>query len=573
MLSERYPDLSFLLTIGQHQKLPPHTDDAAEWRKTLELEGIDTLYLYGIGLQHYLAVKEWLHEKRERLLILLEDDLAAIEAAVETPGAQEWIDDPQVHLEYFPDKKRWRHTFERIAEELPSDRIVFTAIPAYVTHNPAKIRKMRLFLMRKCGAVHAKLTEAILSYKLFDNLAPNFRRLPQAFLANALRGKFAGVPAIICGAGPSLAASIPQLKELEHKALIIAGGSSIAALTSRGIQPHLSMALDPNAEEFGRLKASHAFEVPLLYGNRLLPHVFATTNGPMGYIRSHTGGPAEFWVEQRLGIDAEAIGPELGPEAMSVTTLAVALAYEMGCNPIIFTGVDLAYTGMQRYASGVLERSDVTVTGLKQEKKSTERMLRRKDRKGNWVYTLVKWIMESSAINSYAKNHPKTRFINATEGGIGFADIPYRPLTDIVQTDCLKSFDLRGMIHSEIQRTRLETTPERIQELFQEMKESAERCLKLSDEMLSELKSVQANSSRPLETGKMVIIESDFEQEVAFDCLLQTLGPAMDRIMQRRLLHIKDPDSETFRKATLEKSIAKWQQYQTALRKLCSPQS
>ncbi len=70
-----------------------------------------------------------------------------------------------------------------------------------------------------------------------------------------------------------------------------------------------------------------------------------------------------------MEIDAEPVGPELGPEAFSVTTIAIALAVEMGCNPILLDGIDLAYTGMKRYAEGVMPSSSVCLSDMLKQKK------------------------------------------------------------------------------------------------------------------------------------------------------------------------------------------------------------
>ncbi len=90
-------------------------------------------------------------------------------------------------------------------------------------------------------------------------------------MANATHG----TPAVICGAGPSLKASAPALKELERRALIFAGGSTLSALKSLGVIPHFGIALDPNPEEHDRLLPASPLEMPFLYTNRLLPSVFS----------------------------------------------------------------------------------------------------------------------------------------------------------------------------------------------------------------------------------------------------------------------------------------------------------
>jgi hypothetical protein len=534
LMMERSPEIGFFLNHypfdSLSEELILHLDDPSQmekWDTSLDLEGIDTLYVFGLGLGYaYDLLKEWLDAKRGRCLIFLEENLGNIEAFLKGQETSRVLLDSRVHFRCVLEEQMWDEMIEDLAQEFVSDKVACTVLPTYQEKRGEWFKKIELKLLRATAAIHALFCESLHSQKIFANLYPNFQKLPHVFFANKLEGKFAKVPAIICGAGPSLKTAIPILKDLENKALIIAGGSSITALTSQGIEPHLGIALDPNFEEYKRLKPSQAFEMPLLYANRVHPDIFATCNGPCGYLRSDTGGIAEGWLEEKLGITGEAIGPDLGREAFSVTTLAVALAYSMGCDPIIFVGVDLAYTGMQRYAGGVLDvANDLSFDKMKEDKRVMERLLEREDRNGNTVYTTLKWVMESSCIGAYALAHPERTFLNATDGGIGFPHISYLSLEEIKDRYCYRSFNLRGKIHSEVEKNKMSyIKAEVLQELFASLKTSLERTLQLSEEILQET------------TGRQAVLEMDFMDEMAFECFLQPLIPTLDRLLGRYFL-------------------------------------
>ena len=104
------------------------------------------------------------------------------------------------------------------------------------------------------------------------------------------------MPAVVCGAGPSL----EELHMPENGALVLAGGSAIAALKT--IKPHLLFAIDPNEEEYRRLATHPHKEVPLVFGSRLERRVLAEHKGPRGYLVTGTGGYLESWLEQEAGI-------------------------------------------------------------------------------------------------------------------------------------------------------------------------------------------------------------------------------------------------------------------------------
>ena len=301
--------------------------------------------------------------------------LAAIEVWLHKEEASRLIEDTQVHIEFIHDEEHMSELLQELAGRYPSERVEVAAIEYYATHKAARFQEMKLQLYRLSTVAQALLTEALYSHRLLDNLIPNIFCWPHSFFANDLRDKLKGIPAIICGAGPSLAATFEQLKQVEDRALIIAGGSTISALSNQGIIPHIGIALDPNSEEFDRLKAASSFHMPFLYASRLESRVFNTCNGDKGYLRTQTGGACEAYFEKTMGLEATPIGPELGPEALSVTTLAIALAVEMGCDPIILNGIDLAYTGMQRYAEGVMPSSQVFVDEIKGATRSGERLM------------------------------------------------------------------------------------------------------------------------------------------------------------------------------------------------------
>lgn len=534
-LLEKYPEIYFFLSYTEYKPsdrqegCPDSFEESQRWIASLDLEGIEILYVYGVGRGYsFSLLLSWLEKEFQRRVIFLEDDLDAIHRLLTIERSKEILSHPQVVLRYV---KNWKIDLDELAESYPCAHVAVTALPFYAKKNKHKFSMARMALLRSTSVYHALFSEAIFSHKLFKNLSSNLLRLPSAFYVNRLAGRYSGMPAIICGAGPSLKSAIATLKTLDTKAVILAGGSTIAALSNRGVLPHLAMAFDPNEEEYERLHASSSFEVPLLFGGRLLPSIFLTCNGPIGYLKSDTGGIFESWMEQQLGMSGEAIGPDLGSEAFSVTTLAVALAVEMGCSPIIFCGVDLAYTNKMRYAEGVMTENAIDQHNLQKDKRAADRLLKRKDQKGNTVYTLVKWVMESECIGAYARARPDRLFLNATEGGLGFPGIPYTPLEQIVDKHCKCSFDIRGKIHSDIQDTQLELSSSAIHTHYAVLRNSLRRCQTICSEILDEVKSL----TTPFATPLMSVLEFDLEQEIAYEILLALADSALQRFFLRSL--------------------------------------
>lgn len=559
LLYEKHPEIGFALSVHSEEQNFVSKEEKAQ---AFCQDGVEVLYIYGVSPKLYTDAKTWLHGSQGKKLVFLEDNLSALHAFLKTNEAHDILSDLNVHFSFISEPKMRKTLLEELAQSFPSDRIAFTASSAKLS-NKKKCQDIELTLKRNSAAFHALLSESLHSHKLFGNLLPNILRLGDSFYANKMKNEFKGVPAIICGAGPSLATAIPLLKTLENKALIIAGGSSLAALSNYNITPHLGMALDPNHDEFLRLRPSTAFEVPLLYGNRLLPDVFMTCNGPFGYLKSDTGGIFEAYCEDHLKIEGEAIGPDLGREAFSVTTLGVALAYALGCDPIIFVGVDLAYTGKRRYAGGVVSESEEGLSHLNKEVRITEQLIQKKDIHGNDVDTALKWLMESSCIGSYAKLHPERHFLNATGGGLGFPHIDNVSFTETVEKHCKSSYDLRGKIHALSQSNRFDSTiSTQMQELGRDLHQSLLRMKQMADEMVQELEKLKAKEGIYRESGKMALILHTFPEEMAYQALLFPTPPALDKILNRVAPLIVSENND---KALLEREILKWNEMNSSI--------
>ncbi len=492
ILMERFPSLA--LTVHQFDPLEP----VEESLPSISLEPFELLYIYGVGRgEGYFQVKEWLHRDPSRQLVFLEDEAGILRSFLEREEAPIILQDPQVHFELLtPDG------LESLTRKFARQRVELVSLPS-----KKRGKKLRLEILRKTTLSYAIWYDRIHGDELFQNFLQNLNHLPRSFYANGLKGAFANVPAVVCGAGPSLAATIDSLKHLENRALIIAGGSTLAALSSRGITPHFGMALDPNEEEYLRMRNSFAFEMPLLYSTRVHPGTFQTMNGPFGYLRSGIGGLMELWIEEELGFQ-EPLLAHFSQETLSVTAICIGWAQFLGCNPILLNGIDLAYTGKRRYSPGVAK--EVPLREMDPHKAALDRLLKRKGRDGKWVDTAVRWVMESAAISDFAKRHRSTQFINTTSGGLGFKGIGYLPFDEAVQ-----GFGERELRKEVLEKIFSSPMPTHSQEVIEkkvgELKESLSRSIEQLQILNGEKK------------GSKALAELELKEEIAYVVLLSSL--------------------------------------------------
>ncbi|MDE3046591.1 MAG: motility associated factor glycosyltransferase family protein, partial [Verrucomicrobiota bacterium] len=490
------------------------------WRTKLDLEKVEVLYLFGLGDgSAYAHLREWLHADSSRRLVIFEEDLGVIAALFQTEAP--WLFDEQIELDVLQELDEW-------AERYPAKRVEAIALPSF---SQARFRRLRLDLLRKTALSHALFLDRLHGYQPFENFVRNVPRIQGAFYGNALKSRFADLPAIVCGAGPSLQKAIPLLKEYDGRALVIAGGSTLAALSSAGYVPHFGVAIDPNLEEYRRFRNSFCFECPLLFSTRVFPAIFRTCSGPFGYLRSGIGGAPELWLEEELQLTDPLLGEHLSDEAVSVTAICLAFAEHIGCKTILLSGVDLAYTGGQRYASGVSEETTLFAE-IEAEKGAADRIIRRKDKQGRPVHTAVRWLMEAASLSHYAKKHPDIRWINTTSGGLpidGFEELPLSEEFFLPEPQ-----DLRQRIANEIIRCPM---PQPEKDLLAELKESLERVIAHLEILAGKKK------------GSSALAEYELQEELATSILFYDMPKVLAQALRRN------------------KSLCRWELYLDTARK------
>lgn len=500
LLLERFPKAAFPLSFHPKKAaqplllapLPPH------------LETLDLLYVFGWDLAIYNAALPWLSSSPLRELVFLDDDLDSSSSFLAHPQAKNALQHPQVFFSLLPNGRGRKEKIREVTREHPAKLLDVIGCPSYEKKRSKALKTLRLSLLRSATLAYALHLDRLHGERLFSNWLKGLAHLPTSSYANKMKGAFKGTPAVLCGAGPSLESSIEDLRRLEHSALIIAGGSTIAALGAHGIAPHFAMAVDPNIEELHRFENNLNQEVPLLFSPRVFPGIFDVWNGPLIYLRAGLLGFAELWMEEELKLLEPLIGGgELSDESISVTSLCLAFAHFLGCDPIIFNGLDLAYTQGKRYASGV-GCDDTAQTAYS----AADRLLTKKDRKGRPIQSAVRWVMEASSLSSFIKKHPETRFFNATQGGLPFPGAPDLPLSSLPT----ESHDLRGLIHQALIPMPADTASI-LQDKLQHLQASLERTLKHLDTL----------STSPIDSGAYALAFYEVKEEDAYLFLFQDL--------------------------------------------------
>lgn len=507
-----------------HQSKEEALQEAKAWFARLDLRKATVLFVYGVGSgDYYEAAKEWLKDSGH-YLVFLEDDLEVLYRLFETEQGEAILYDKQVRLRLFGHFNVMEEIWASLAETFVLREYIVTALQSYEIERKEildQIKAALSFWFSTHRMMHAEI--ARYGQHFFTNLYQNLLLLPDAYRANGLFGKFPGIPAIICGAGPSLSKNLELLEKLKDRALIFAGGSAMNAVNSKGFNPHFGAGIDPNAAQVTRLIMNTAYEVPFFYRSRLNYNALSLVQGPHLYVTGSGGYRISNWLEKSLGIAGQDID-----EGLNVINFTLSLACALGCNPIIFVGLDLAYSEGLSYYEGVVSHPTHDRRRDFLTKTTGDELLLKADIYGNPVNTHWKWISESLWFTKFVRDHPDLLFINATEGGIGIPGVPNKPLHEVVEHLLLRRFDLDSRVHGEIQNSQMPDSLvlDRINELIEVISTSLDRSEKYCDrlQILSEQLSIaiEQGGTIPddLMTQEMNECFHALSQEVAYQHIL-----------------------------------------------------
>ena len=188
--------------------------------------------------------------------------------------------------------------------------------------------------------------------RYLTNVIRNVPAIASGGDVRALTNAFQGIPAVIAAAGPSLDAAMPELQRMSGRGLLIAVDTALRPMLDAGITPQLVTALDPsllNARHFQMLTEC--------------PDTWLVAESALDRSAAAPFDQRTFWLriaKHHPWPWLNACGIEVGQIDVwgSVLTGAFQLACVAGCDPIIFVGADLAFTGGRPYCRGTTYEFD-----------------------------------------------------------------------------------------------------------------------------------------------------------------------------------------------------------------------
>jgi SAM-dependent methyltransferase len=316
---------------------------AEQWLATVRLDDTQVLFIVGLADGYVLDAldrKGWRGH-----VIAVEPDASAASECLDRKLVRTWQTAGRLTMLAGPDYSGLDKALAGVP--LLTEKPVIAGNPAVTrAHREASVQAARAIARAWFGARANDEARKQNAGRYLQNTLRNADAIVREGDANALKGLFTGVPALVVGAGPSLDRNIADIAPHRDRVVIIAADTSLRPLLAAGIEPDIVVATDPT-----ETNARHLNDLPPCPRTHLvaegsvdaesLPHFAGRTlffriadHHPWPWLRQagHDRGHLRAWG--------------------SVLTTVFDLALEMGCEPIVFAGADLAFTGGRPYARG-----------------------------------------------------------------------------------------------------------------------------------------------------------------------------------------------------------------------------
>lgn len=252
----------------------------------------------------------------------------------------------------------------------------------------------------------------------FQSIISNLKYMKNSTPINDLKDKFKGTPAFIVSAGPSLSKNIKELKS-QKKGLVLSGGRTLNTLLNNEVQIDYLGVVDPGQYSYELVKDRiDKVDIPLVYYNGSNIDVVANHKGKKVFCTDNK------FIRDIFEEDIEDL-----TGGGSVAHFLTKFAIYTGCNPIIFVGQDLAYTGEKNHDVNALTNRNDTNVAWKQAND-----LYVDDIKGGKVRTSVTLNDFRLHLEQIIKVNPDIKFINATEGGSNIKGTEVQKLAQVMNS-------------------------------------------------------------------------------------------------------------------------------------------
>ncbi len=264
------------------------------------------------------------------------------------------------------------------------------------------------------------------------NIARNAREIGRRPGVASLAGGLAGVPALVCAAGPSLDEVLPVLKEARRGAVIVAVDTALRSLLRAGVEPDFVVVVDPQYWNARHLDRSASPSSILVTECAAWPSTFRFPCAAT-YLCSSLF-PLGSFLERRAGAPKGQLGA-----GGSVATTAWDFARTLGCAPIYMAGLDLSFPGGHTHAKASLFEQRALTRGERLKPAATEGFaallgagpFKAPDNSGGTTITDKRMILYSWWFESRVGKHPEADTRTLAARGLAIAGMKHSPVGEL----------------------------------------------------------------------------------------------------------------------------------------------
>ncbi len=439
-------------------------------------DSFDTIVILGFGLGYH--IEQIIERFPEKNKLIIEPDIDVFIACMENRDIRDILSGKNVDVILSSDCQEITGEIINLIRISRIYKIEFVQLGSYNSHYGelwADIKKHYTKFFK--GNVINIRTIKMFNHTWMYNYLSNLFHMDKTPNINSFKDKFKNVPAVLISSGPSLSENIHLLKGFEDKALIMASGSAVNAVLEHGIVPHITLGIDGGQDMSVVFNKVDRDDIFLAFVLNLHYDCVNKYRGPKIYIKSTSEPQAEYF-EKRFDISTDLIFA-----GGSVSNVALDFVCKLGCDPIIFIGQDLSFTGMRFRAEGTIGNRSIDID----EAENNSNFIKTKDMFGNDIYSTQVMLTMKYWFEDYFKNSAgKRTFINSSAAGLELEYSTRMDFESALKKYCSESINVREKL-KKCHQEGLESimlSQEDIKLYIREINDSSKNAKELSDKRI-----------------------------------------------------------------------------------------
>jgi len=401
----------------------PHRTFTADWVRDHPM-----VVFFGFGLGY--EVEAFLAQPEAEVAIVVEPDAGLFRTALEKRDLAAVLDSPKAVFLVDAEPDALAMVLRRYERRTPERSV----LNASALHH-------REYFDRVDAVMEAAVNRARINantLKRFGrlwvrNLIRNVAVLERSPGVRELTDRFAGVPVLLCAAGPSLDLALPRIKELSDRLLIVAVDTAVPALMQHEVEPDFAVVVDPqywNTRHLDRLAPrstiliSEASAHPRVFEVLDNPTYLCSSIFPLGSLLEETAGE-----KGKLGTGG------------SVSTTAWDFARILGADSIYCIGLDLGFPDRRTHVHGSFfeERSHILAHRFHPAEQHSFEYLHDADpfevpaNDGGTVLTDQRMMIYTWWFANQARIHTAVSTYNLSPGGVAIEGLPPANIDELLE--------------------------------------------------------------------------------------------------------------------------------------------